>query len=89
MHTILALSSILHVPSFPVNILLVSSIIDQFKYTVTFDVDSCLFQKKTTGKRIRTRIRRNGLWYIDQVDAALAVAIGGIKGEVLLHHHRL
>lgn len=33
-----------------------------------------------------TKIRRNGLWYINEVDVTLAVAIGGTEGEVLLHH---
>lgn len=39
----LSLSSVLHVPSFPVNLLSVSSIIDQFKCTVTFDENSYAF----------------------------------------------
>lgn len=87
--TSIDLPSVLRVPSFPINLLSVSSIIDQFKCTVTFDEDSCLFQGKRTGKRIGTGIRRNGLWYIDQVDAALVVAVGGIEREVLLYHRRL
>ena len=48
----------------PVNLLAVSSIIDQFKSTVLFDEDSCVFQEKRTGNRIGTGVRRNGLWYI-------------------------
>ena len=42
----LSLSSVLHVPSFPVNLLSVSSNIDQFKCTVTFDENSCVFQER-------------------------------------------
>ena len=37
------LSSVLHVPSFPVNLLSVSSAIDQLKCMVVFDENSCLF----------------------------------------------
>jgi len=41
----LNLSSILHVPSFPVNLISISSIIDQFKCTVIFDENSCVFRE--------------------------------------------
>jgi hypothetical protein len=57
----LSLSSILHVPSFPVNLLSVSSITDQFKCIVTFDENSCVFKERGPGRRIGTGIRRNGL----------------------------
>jgi hypothetical protein len=60
----MVLPSILHVPSFPVNLLSISSIIEQFKCTVTFDEDSSLFKEKGTGKRIGSGIRRKGLWLI-------------------------
>ena len=85
----LALTSVLHVPSFPVNLLSVSSAIKQFKCIVTFDEDACFFQEKRTGKRIGTGISRNGLWYISQGDTALVVAVGGVEAEILLHHYRL
>jgi hypothetical protein len=83
----ITLPSVLHVPSFPVNLLSISSIIDQFKCIVLFDEDSCVFQEKRTGKRIGTGIRRNGLWYISQEDSALAVK--GVEQDILLHHCRL
>ena len=46
----LTLPSVLHVPSFPVNLLSVSAIIDQFKCTVLFDERSCIFQEKGLGE---------------------------------------
>ncbi|XP_020405967.1 uncharacterized protein [Zea mays] len=33
-------------------------------------------EEKRTGKRIETRVRRNGLWYISQEDTALAIEEG-------------
>jgi len=87
----LSLSSVLHVPSFPVNLLSVSSIVDQFKCTctVTFDEKSCIFQEKNTGRVIGTGVRRNGLWFINQEESALVITSGGHEKEIFLLHHRL
>jgi transposase InsO family protein/copper chaperone CopZ len=85
----LSSSSVLHVPSFPVNLISVSSIIDQFKCTVTFDENTCVFQEKGTGRRIGTGVRRDGLWFIGHEESALrAVAERDVK-EILLLHCRL
>jgi hypothetical protein len=46
----LCISSVLHVPSFPVNLLSVSSLVDQFKCTVTFDENLCIFRKRRRGE---------------------------------------
>lgn len=72
----LTLPFVLHVPAFPVNLLSVGFIVDQFNCTILFDEHSCIFQEKRTGKRIETRVRRNGLWYISQEDTALAIEEG-------------
>ena len=85
----ISLSSVLHVPSFPVNLLSVSSIIDQFKCIVIFDENSCLFQEKGTGRRIGTGVRRNGLWYINQEEMGLAVVVGDTEKEIILLHCQL
>jgi hypothetical protein len=61
----LCISSVLHVPSFPINLLSVSSLVDQFKCTITFDENLCIFQEET-GRVIGTGLRRNGLWYINR-----------------------
>ena len=82
----LSLSFVLHVPSFPVNLISVSSIIDQFKCTVTFDENSCVFQERGTGRKIGTEVRRNGLWFISHEESALtAAAEGDVKKILLLH----
>lgn len=52
----ITLPSVLHVPSFLVNLLSISSIVDQFKCTVLFDEDACIFQEKRTRKRIGTGV---------------------------------
>jgi transposase InsO family protein len=85
----LSLSSVLHVPSFPVNLISVSSIIDQFKCTETFHENSCVFQERGTGRRIGTGDRRDGLWFINHEESAfIADAREDVK-EILLLHCRL
>ena len=85
----LSLSSVLHISSFPVNLLSVSSIIDQFKCTVTFGENSCVFQERRTGRMIGTGIWRNGLWFVNHEESALTTAVEGDVKEILLLHHRL
>src|SRR3954468_15822415 len=68
------LSFVLHVPSFSVNLISVSSIIDQLKCIVIFDEDMCVFQEKGTGRRLGTGIRRDGLWYLDRTAAMFDVS---------------
>jgi hypothetical protein len=85
----LCLSSVLHVPSFPVNLLSVSSLVDQFKCIVTFDENLCTFQEKRTGRVIGTGVRCNGLWWINQAESALAAAVGAQEREIYLLHCRL
>ena len=38
---------------------------------------------------IGTRARRNGLWFINQAESALAVAVGAKEREIFLLHCRL
>jgi hypothetical protein len=85
----ISLSSVLHVSSFPVNLLPVSSIIDQFKCIVIFDEHFCVFLKKQTGRRIRTGVRCNGLWYINHRESAMITDAKGVESEIILHHCRL
>jgi hypothetical protein len=73
------LSYVLHVLSFPVNLLSVSSIIDQFKCIVLFDEHFCIFLEKKTGRRIGTGVRRNGLWYINHGESAMTADAEGVE----------
>src|SRR5436190_10537630 len=72
----LTLSSVLHVPSFPVNLMSVSCIIDQLHCLVIFDGDLVMFQEKGTRRILGTGQRHNGLWYLDRTAASLAAAVG-------------
>jgi hypothetical protein len=46
----------------------------------------CVFQKRETGRKIGTGVRRDGLWYVDREAVA---AVNGGHEEVMLQHHRL
>ncbi|CAO2199022.1 unnamed protein product [Urochloa humidicola] len=85
----LCLSSVLHVPSFPVNLLSVSSTVDELKCSVTFDENSCILQEKSTGRVIGTGVRRNGLWFVSHEKSALTTTSRGHEREVSLLHRRL
>jgi hypothetical protein len=50
----ITLSSILHVPLFLVNLLYVSSLVDQLNCTVLFEKNMCIFQERETGRKIGT-----------------------------------
>ncbi|KAJ9550922.1 hypothetical protein OSB04_014967 [Centaurea solstitialis] len=96
----MALSNVLHAPSFPVNLLSISAIILQLKCVVYFDIPKVIFQEKVTGRRLGTGTWRNGLWYLDgeEMDTTLASLVhevgstkpvGSVETELLLHHQRM
>jgi hypothetical protein len=53
------------VPTFPVNLISLSALVDQLDCRIILDRDNCLIQERETGKRLGTATRRNGLWYMD------------------------
>jgi hypothetical protein len=62
---------------------------DQFKCTLMFDGNTCVFQEKGTEKRIGTRVRRDGLWFMGHEESALrAVAERNVK-EILRLNYQL
>jgi hypothetical protein len=71
----ITLSSVLHVPSFLVNLLFISSLVDLLNCTVLFDKNVCIFQERKTGRKIGTGVRRDGLWYVDREAVLLAAAM--------------
>jgi GAG-pre-integrase domain len=79
----------LHVPSFPVNLLYVSSLVDQLNCIVLFDKNVCIFQEKETGRKIGTGVRCDDLWYMDREIVLLAVVVNKGHEEVMLQHLRL
>jgi GAG-pre-integrase domain len=84
----ITLSSVLHVLSFPVNLLSVSSLVDQLNCTVLFDKNVCIFQERETGRKIGTGVRRDDLWYVDR-EAVFLAAVNEGHEEVMLQHRRL
>src|SRR4051812_45067723 len=86
----ITLSSVLHVSSFSVNRLSVSSAIDDLNCRAIFDQDVCLFQEKGTWRILGTGKRRNGLWYLNKNVTVLAAAMTRRhEEEALLQHCRL
>jgi transposase InsO family protein len=89
------LSSVLHVPAFPVNLVSLSALVDQLDCRVTLDRENCLIQERRTGKSLGTATRRSGLWYIDRegTNEALCTVLAATTGEkeasVMLLHCRL
>ena len=85
----------LHVPSFPVNLLSLSALVDQIDCRVSFDREHCIIQERWTGKEIRIGVRRGGLWYLDRredfkfLNAALVACMSEDEAKVMLQHCRL
>jgi len=50
------LSSVLYVPSFPVNLVSISSLVDQMDCRVSLDRENYLIQERKTGKRLGTGV---------------------------------
>ena len=57
----ITLTSVFYVPSFPINLISISSLVDQTDCRVSLDLENCLIQERKTGKRLGTGIRHNGL----------------------------
>ena len=60
------LSSVLHVPAFPVNLVSLSALVDQLDCRVILDRENCMIQERQTGRRLGSATRRSGLWYMDR-----------------------
>jgi hypothetical protein len=60
------LSSVLHVPAFPVNLVSLSTLIDQQDCNIMVNKYMCLIQERTTSMKIGTGTRHRGLWRMDR-----------------------
>ena len=60
------LSSVLHVPAFPVNLLSLSALVDEIDCRVIVDKYVFFIQERLSGRKIGTGTRRRGLWYMDR-----------------------
>ena len=86
------LSSVLHVPAFPVNLVSMSALVDQVDCRITVDRRMCLIEDIPTGRRIGAGIRRRGLWYMDreglgQMGSPVFAAIVEERESVAMKHH--
>ncbi|XP_019256261.1 PREDICTED: uncharacterized protein LOC109234647 [Nicotiana attenuata] len=77
----ITLSSVLHLPEFPVNLLSVNAITKQLKCTVEFFPDYCVFQDLQTRKRIGSDRLHDDLYWIDGIRAFGKAFFGGNKTE--------
>jgi transposase InsO family protein len=89
------LSSVLHVPAFPVNLVSLSALIDQQDCCIMVDKYMCLIQERTTGRKIGSGTRHKGLWRMDrdemghEASSMLAAYVGGKERMALVHHCRM
>ena len=89
------LSSVLHVPAFPVNLLSLSALVDQIDCRVIVDRYVFSIQERLSGRKIGTGTRRRGLWYMDRDEpgklggSALVAALVGKEKFAMVHHCRM
>ena len=89
------LSSVLHVPAFPVNLVSLSALVDQIDCRLIVDRFVFLIQERLTGRSLGTGVRRKGLWYMDRslteqegMHMLAAVAENKETGAII-HHCRM
>ena len=77
------LSSVLHVPAFPVNLVSLSALVDQLDCRVILDRENCMIQERQTGRRLGSATRRSGLWYMDREETSdvLCTVLGATGGD--------
>ena len=91
----LELSSVLHVPAFPVNLVSLSALVDQIDCRIILDKVVFLIQERLTGRSLGTGTRRRGLRYMDrsmpgQEGLHMLAAIAEDKEiRALIHHCRM
>jgi transposase InsO family protein len=87
----MSLSSVLHVPSFPINLLSISCITKELNCAAIFYPTWCVFLELGTWKVLGTGIMRDGLYYLDDDTTPVAATVLSQSPlqEFLLHHRRL
>jgi hypothetical protein len=93
--TPIKLSSVLHVPAFPVNLVSLSALVDQLDCRIIIDKRNCVIQERRTGRNLGTATRCSGLWYMDREgikDALCTMLVSTMEEKeatVMLLHCRL
>ena len=88
----ISLSSVLHVPAFPVNLVSFSALIDQIDCRVILDKFGCEIQERQSRQMVGTGTRRRGLWYMDQEvqpDLVCAATMEDKEKQAMIHHCRM
>ncbi|KAK1609557.1 hypothetical protein QYE76_033230 [Lolium multiflorum] len=90
------LSSVLHVPAFPVSLISLSNLVDQIDCRIILDKYMCLIQERMTGRKLGDGIRCRGLWYLDRekpkllgYSVVLAAVQGDKESKAMIHHCRM
>ena len=88
------LSSVLHVPHFPVNLLFVSAITNALNCKIEFFPDHCVIQDLHTGKRIGNGRLHDGLYMLEgDPGSSISQACFGenkdVNQEIIQWHRRL
>jgi transposase InsO family protein len=93
------LSSILHVPAFPVNLVSLSALVDQIDCRIILDKKICLIQERMTGRKLGRKLgtgtRHKGLWYMDRdmpnttTSVVLAAILGEKEAMAMIDHCRM
>jgi hypothetical protein len=89
------LSLVLYVPTFPVNLVSLSALVNQLDCQIILDRDNYLIQERGTWKRLVIATRRSGLWYMDHEETndtrctMLAMKLEENEVVVMLLHYRL
>ena len=85
----------LHIPTFPVNLLSLSALVDQIDCRVIVDRYVFRIQERLSGRKIGTGTSRRGLWYMDHDESckpggsALVAALVEKEKIVMMHHCRM
>ena len=87
----LCLSPVLHVPSFPVNLLSVSSLTKALKCRAIFEPEFCIFQELKSGKILGKGTECEGLYYLGNGTTSFALAATSTTStdEMIMLHRRL
>ncbi|XP_071680627.1 uncharacterized protein [Lolium perenne] len=90
------LSSVLHVPAFPVNLISLSNLVDQLDCRIILDKYMCMIQERRTDRKLGDGIRRRGLWYLDREQPEMlgySVVLAAVQGDkeckAMIHHCRM
>jgi hypothetical protein len=85
------LSSVLHVPSFPTDLLSISCITKELNCAAIFFPSWCTFQELGTERRLGTGRMHDGLYYLDDNTSPIVAAVmsSSSQEELLLLHRCL